>query len=125
MPVSTTHSCVGGMAGIAIAAYGGNAVKWAPPSSDFPYVGGFMGVVISWFLSPIFSGALAMFLFFFIRRFILRSKEPFNRAVILYPIFVFMCVTIITLFMLLKGIKSSKDVKSLSLGAKFGIAFGV
>ena len=34
IPVSTTHSCVGGMIGMAIAAYGSDAVKWAPPSDS-------------------------------------------------------------------------------------------
>ena len=80
MPVSTTHSCVGGMVGMAVAARGSDAVYWAKESSKFPFVSGFTGIIISWFLSPIASGILACFFFYVIRRFILRSPKPFDRA---------------------------------------------
>ena len=125
MPVSTTHSCVGGMVGMSIAARGSQAVVWSKSSSKFPFVKGFAGVVISWFLSPIASGLIAMCFFFTIRKFVLRSDKPFDRAVLIYPILVASCVTIVTLFMLMKGIKSSSDLKKMEIGTKTGIAFAV
>ena len=125
MPVSTTHSCVGGMIGMAIAARGAQAVIWQKDTTDFPFQKGFAGVVISWFLSPFASGCLSMLFFFLIRKFILRSARPFDRAVLIYPILVSVCVTIVTLFMLMKGIKSSSDIKEMEIGVKIGISFGV
>ena len=125
MPVSTTHSCVGGMIGMAIATRGGDAVIWTKPTTDFPFTKGFAGVVISWFLSPIASGTVALILFAGIRTFVLRSPKPFDRSVMIYPLLVAFCVAIITLFMLMKGIKSSADVKNLSVPIKIAISAGV
>ena len=59
MPVSTTHSCVGGMIGMAMALKGADCVIWYKPVETFPYVGGVGGIVMSWFLSPLFSGLIA------------------------------------------------------------------
>ena len=125
MPVSTTHSCVGGMIGMAIATRGSAAVIWTKPTTDFPFTKGFAGVVISWFLSPIASGTVALILFAGIRTFVLRSPKPFDRSVMIYPLLVAFCVAIITLFMLMKGIKSSADVKNLSVPIKIAISAGV
>jgi len=126
MPVSTTHSCVGGMIGMAIALRGADAVTWYkdPSPPDKPLPGGFFGVVLSWFLSPILSGTIAV-TFFFCVRCVLRSKQPFNNSVKIYPVLVFFCVTIITLFMLMKGIKSIPEVKAMDVPVKVGVAFGV
>jgi sodium-dependent phosphate transporter len=126
MPVSTTHSCVGGMIGMAIAARGSDAVVWFkdPDPPDKPLPGGFFGVVLSWFLSPICSGVLAALFFLFVRT-VLRSKNAFQNSVRVYPLLVFACVTIITLFMLMKGIKSNKDIKAMEVETKVGISFAV
>lgn len=125
MPVSTTHSTVGGMIGMAIAAKGLHAVKWYEPIDDFPFAGGFVGVVISWFLSPIASGIVASILFLCIRTFILRSNEPFKRAIYVYPILVALCVGIISMFMLMKGIKSSSEIQNLDISVKIAISCGI
>jgi phosphate/sulfate permease len=121
MPVSTTHSCVGGMIGMAIAARGSDAVVCFkdPDPPDKPLPGGFFGVVLSWFLSPICSGVLASLFFLFVRT-VLRSKNAFQNSVRVYPLLVFACVTIITLFMLMKGIKSNKDIKAMEVETKVG-----
>merc|ERR1712226_876693 len=97
-----------------------------PNPPDKPMPGGFVGVVLSWFFSPILSAAFAAMLFFVVRL-VLRSKSPFENSVKIYPILVFACVTIITLFMLMKGIKSDSfdDITDLEIGTKVGIAFGV
>ena len=53
MPVSTTHAVVGAVIGMAITAFGTEAVVW-----DFNK-GGFLQVVAAWFISPVLSGALS------------------------------------------------------------------
>lgn len=126
MPVSTTHSCVGGMIGMTIALRGSDAVVWYkdPNPPDKPLPQGFLGVVLSWFISPILSGVLACTFFFFVRL-ILRSQNPFQNSVRVYPALVLFCVTIITLFMLMKGIKSNDDIKAMEIDQKVGISFAV
>lgn len=48
LPVSTTHSMVGGVIGFAMAFGGTRAVTWAAPRPDFPYVSGVVPIIISW-----------------------------------------------------------------------------
>jgi sodium-dependent phosphate transporter len=44
LPVSTTHSIVGGIIGFALAFGGVNAVVWYEPKADFPYINGIVPV---------------------------------------------------------------------------------
>ena len=55
MPVSTTHSCVGGMIGMAVVLGGSNCVVWYKQIDTFPYIGGVGGIVMSWFLSLVLA----------------------------------------------------------------------
>eukprot|EP00961_Rhodomonas_salina_P138231 1859688-Rhodomonas_salina.1 len=48
MPVSSTHATIGGIAGVAIAAFGLRGVVW----------NGIGMIVASWFISPVCAGAL-------------------------------------------------------------------
>jgi sodium-dependent phosphate transporter len=64
MPVSTTHSCVGGMIGMTMVARGSSCVVWSAKSDTFPYIKGVAAIVVSWLLSPIVSGGFS-FVFFF------------------------------------------------------------
>ena len=80
MPVSTTHSCVGGMIGMTMALKGAECVTWYKPMDTFPYVGGVSGIVMSWLVSPLFSAAFSSALFGMIRQLVLRSENSFNRT---------------------------------------------
>ena len=82
MPVSTTHSCVGGMVGMTIATKGGSCVKWYVAKETFPYVGGVSGIVLSWFISPIMSAIIAGFIFYMTRLLVLRHKNSFKRTLL-------------------------------------------
>ena len=83
MPVSTTHSCVGGMIGMTIALKGARCVTWYEEKDLFPYVGGVAGIVLSWVISPVASAAIASTLFAIIRSVILRSQNSLSRTTIL------------------------------------------
>ena len=127
MPVSTTHSCVGGMIGMTIALRGANSVIWFKPadatSGGIP--GGFLAIVVSWFISPLLS-AITSAVLFFIVRLILRTKSPFENSVRTYPVMVFFCVMIVSIYMLTKGISSkSANLDLLSNEQKFGIACAI
>ena len=63
MPVSTTHSCVGGMIGMTLVLGGSKCVVWYQKLSTFPYIGGVGGIILSWFISPFFSGIIAVIIF--------------------------------------------------------------
>jgi solute carrier family 20 (sodium-dependent phosphate transporter) len=105
MPVSTTHSCVGGMIGMTWSLKGYQCVKWYVPTDNFPWIGGVSGIVISWFISPIFSALIAMVAYGTIRQFVLR--KPFNskRIYYLYPLLIGSTITLNTFFIIYKGAK--------------------
>ena len=123
MPVSTTHSCVGGMIGMTLVLGGADCVIWYKPLDTFPYVGGVGGIVMSWFISPIFSGLIAMFVFFTTRTMVLRHNFNSNRLLLIYPILIGSTITINTFFIIYKGAKGLGLDKT-PIGIAFGVAFG-
>ena len=100
MPVSTTHSCVGGMIGMAIALKGTDCVIWYKPITTFPYVGGVSGIILSWFLSPLFSAIFAAGLFYVLRIFVLRHEFETKRINWTYPLLIGTTMTINTFFII-------------------------
>ena len=105
MPVSTTHSCVGGMVGMTIALAGTDCVIWYKKVDNFPYIGGVGGIVISWFISPIFSGIIASSIFAVTRALVLRQKYASKRLMIIYPVLVGSTLLINSFFIIYKGAK--------------------
>ena len=105
MPVSTTHSCVGGMIGMTIALKGARCVTWYEEKDLFPYVGGVAGIVLSWIISPVASAAIASTLFAIIRSVILRSQNSLSRTTILFPVLIGGTVTLNSFFIIYKGAK--------------------
>ena len=103
MPVSTTHSCVGGMIGMTIITGGFDCVIWYKETDSFPYVGGVSGIVLSWFLSPIFSAIIAGFIFFMTRLTVLRRENSFDKSFVLLPVLVGFTLLLNSFFIIYKG----------------------
>ncbi|ONN28022.1 phosphate permease [Thermosipho affectus] len=76
MPVSTTHSIVGGMIGFGLAAGGVGYVNWIT----------LLKIVTTWVISPLIGGALAFVIFKFISWSILHRKNPLKAAKIVAPV---------------------------------------
>ena len=123
MPVSTTHSCVGGMIGMTIAIGGGSCVNWYEPKDSFPFVGGVSGIVLSWFISPIFSAIVSMVIYGITRAAVLRRENSFEKSFWTFPIFVGLTVTLNTFFIIYKGAKGLGLHKT-ELWVSLVIAFG-
>jgi len=95
LPVSTTHSIVGAVAGFGVVAAGWSAVHW-----------GKMGqIVASWFVSPVAGAALGFILFKLISRFILGQERPARAATRYAPYLVFLLVNVVVLAIVYKGLK--------------------
>jgi sodium-dependent phosphate transporter len=105
MPVSTTHSCVGGMIGMTIATVGSDCVIWFKQVETFPYIGGVGGIIMSWFLSPVFSGLISSSVYGLTRKFVLRHNYESNRLNYIYPILVGTTLLINSFFIIYKGAK--------------------
>jgi len=113
LPVSTTHTCVGSVMGIAIAAKGWDAVDWNKVSL----------IIVSWFVSPILSGVFAVCLYLFIRNVIMMSEDPQGRTIMLYPVLTAFCVIIVIFYTIYKG-TPQLGLKSTGLGVASAVAFG-
>lgn len=124
MPVSTTHSCVGGMVGMTMMLKGSECVVWYKSVDTFPYVGGVSGIVLSWFLSPLFSAIFAIILFSLLRTFVLRSNFESLRINFAYPILIGSTLTINSFFIIYKGAKGI-GLDDIPLELAIGISFGI
>lgn len=124
MPVSTTHSCIGGMIGMTIAIKGSNCVIWYKPKNTFPYVGGVLGMVLSWFISPLLSGLISSSLYGIIRITILRKKYEDKYIFYAFPLLVGITMLLNSFFIFYKGAKGI-GLDDTPLGAVIGISFGI
>jgi len=129
LPVSTTHSCVGGVIFMTLAATNDrDCVIWYEETDEFPYMKGVSAVVLSWVLSPVFSAVAACALFLVIRTFVLRSSRPFDYAIISYPLII-MSVLVVNIFYIIykggKGLDTDETTVGEALAYAFGIGGGV
>jgi PiT family inorganic phosphate transporter len=92
LPVSTTHSIVGAMIGFGIMAGGFTMINW----------GKLGAVVLSWIISPVFSGVLGFGMFKIIVMTILKKKDAYDRALKLSPFFIGIAVFVVVLSFLFK-----------------------
>jgi len=96
MPVSTTHSVVGGVAGFGVVAAGWGSVYW-----------GKMGqIVLSWLISPLSGLVLGFLMFRFIIRFVLGQSKPMAAAVRMTPLIAFLVAVIVALGTIYKGLRN-------------------
>jgi len=120
MPVSTTHSIVGGVIGMGLYIQP-SSVNW----------GKVIEIVLSWIASPLLGGILAFVSFLVIKRLIFNNEDPFTQTKMLAPILALPTFFVLGLAFQFKGLKgfySNLDDagyidKAAWLPAKEGITF--
>jgi len=95
LPVSTTHSIIGGVVGFGLVSVGIAGINWKVV----------LFVILSWIISPIFGGIIAFTIFSIIKKFILSSKEPIAQTRKIGPFFTGMVGFILSLAVTFKGLK--------------------
>jgi sodium-dependent phosphate transporter len=103
MPVSTTHSIVGGVIGSAIAARGAKNIHWGWD--------GVSQIIALWFIAPIIAGLFASIIFLISKYGVLEVKDintSIRNALVLVPIMVFAAFSILTMLIVWKGSPSLK-----------------
>ena len=88
MPVSTTHSIMGGLVGAATASIGIDKVNWGWH--------GVSQIFAAWVIAPGIAGVIGATLFFFTRKFVLVNRKAVYRAFCSIPFFTFLTVAAIT-----------------------------
>jgi len=111
MPVSTTHSIVGGIIGFGILQAGVGYIHWTK-----------LGLIVaSWFISPLAGGTMAFVIFRLISRNILSVENPALAARKNIPVCVFFTFAILILAVIYKGLKNIH----LNLGGPQAIALSI
>jgi len=96
MPVSTTHSIVGAIAGFGVVAAGWEAVNWMEMGQ----------IVSSWVISPLAGGILSYLIFRYISTAILGQDKPARAAISHIPYIVFLMTAVVLLATIYKGLQN-------------------
>jgi len=115
LPVSTTHSAVGGVIAFAITSKGYGSVKWDKIGM----------IVASWFISPVMSGFMAAFLWLSLYHLVLKHPNSLQRAKLAAPVLVFLVTFVVSLFTVYKGGKGlglNKTTPEVAVGVSIAIS---
>ncbi|THV55954.1 hypothetical protein BGAL_0001g00150 [Botrytis galanthina] len=117
LPVSTTHSIIGGVIGVGIAAIGGDGVNWG--------WNGVSQVFAAWVIAPGIAGAFAAILFLVTKYGVMKRKNPVRAALISIPFYFGLTTGLLTMLIVWKGAASaSAAVKTWGPGEYVGVIFG-
>ena len=128
LPVSTTHSVVGSIIGMALAAKGAGCIVWFETTDTFPYFTGVAAIVFSWILSPVLCGLASAGFFYLLRAFVLRSENSYNRVFMVWPVCLSLTLIIYIFFIIYKGAKGlglNDTPLSIALIWAFGFGLGI
>ncbi|MCB1933844.1 MAG: inorganic phosphate transporter [Candidatus Accumulibacter sp.] len=114
-PVSTTHSIVGAVVGVGIAAVGMDAVHWDKMGT----------IVASWFVSPVLGGFFALLLTLSIRKLILNTEDPISQARKWGPFYAFLVGWLVSLVTIIKGLKHIKIHLGAAEGQLLALVIGI
>ena len=98
LPVSTTHSIIGGILGVGLIL----EVKHGTSLIDWEVV---QKVVMSWVASPLMGGLIGFFSFMIIKKLILESENPIDRSRWLAPVLAFPTFFVLGLALQFKALK--------------------
>ncbi|WP_374683756.1 inorganic phosphate transporter [Accumulibacter sp.] len=118
-PVSTTHTIIGAVVGVGVAAIGMDAVHWDKMGE----------IVASWFVSPVLGGFFALLLTLSIRKLILNTDDPISQARKWGPFYAFLVGWLVSLVTITKGLKHIKihltNVEGQILALVIGVALAI
>jgi PiT family inorganic phosphate transporter len=119
LPVSTTHSIVGAIAGFGVLRAGIGEVQW----------GKITQIVASWFISPLAGAVIAFLVFTLIARMILAAENPVKAALAGVPVTTFFVFFIVSMGTIYKGLKNlawhPTNLESFAFSALLGIVAAV
>nr|ABB92147.1 sodium-coupled phosphate transporter protein [Dunaliella viridis]ACL28157.1 sodium-coupled phosphate transporter protein [Dunaliella viridis] len=107
--VSTTHTAIGSVLGFGLVYGGADGVTWNEVSDEFPFRKGFTPVVISWFVSPVFTAILSSGFFIITRIVCLQRQASYTIAFYMIPVLMMITIFIVLLAIFLKSVDSGHD----------------
>jgi inorganic phosphate transporter, PiT family len=115
MPVSTTHSIVGAVVGFGVVAVGFGGVSWSKV----------LAIVLSWVISPLAGAVIGGGVYFFIRRKIQSSKDPYGQTQKYAPWLLTVVFTVIILSVIFKGLANLRLNLGLGMALLIALPFSV
>ena len=106
LPVSTTHSIVGGVMGFAIV-LNIHLIFWRK----------LFDIIASWIISPFLGALTAYIIFLILKKTILSKNNPIKEAKKIVPLFIFFTIFVISMSIIYKGLNNL----NLNLGFKYSV----
>ncbi|KFY35019.1 hypothetical protein V494_06280 [Pseudogymnoascus sp. VKM F-4513 (FW-928)] len=118
MPVSSTHSIMGGVIGMGVATVGAKNVSWGWK--------GVAQVFAAWAIAPGIAGCFGAIIFTITKYGVLKRSNPVKAAFFMVPIYFGFTTAILTMLIVWKGATTIKNPSTaLILGCIFGVGGGV
>ncbi|KAL6247206.1 Na+/Pi symporter [Rhinocladiella similis] len=99
LPVSTTHSIMGGVLGMGIATIGASQVTWWGGDVN----SGVVSVFLAWIIAPFCSAGFASVIFLITKYGVMIRRNPLIKALISIPIYFGLTSALITMLIVWKG----------------------
>eukprot|EP00485_Elphidium_margaritaceum_P011067 CAMPEP_0202702378 /NCGR_PEP_ID=MMETSP1385-20130828/15366_1 /ASSEMBLY_ACC=CAM_ASM_000861 /TAXON_ID=933848 /ORGANISM="Elphidium margaritaceum" /LENGTH=582 /DNA_ID=CAMNT_0049360017 /DNA_START=35 /DNA_END=1783 /DNA_ORIENTATION=+ len=132
LPVSTTQSVVGAIAGFAIAAKGVNAVIWIGSYDDngkLVKYNGLLFIASFWIIAPFFAAICCVLLFLPLRNALLRRQDSYRQTLRFWWLFVFIVAFVMAFFIIVKSLGRFdfewEEQVGVAIGMTMGVAAGV
>ncbi|KAI0536068.1 phosphate transporter [Xylaria digitata] len=106
MPVSTTHSLLGGVVGMGIASIGADKVTWVAPASAVGTAKvntGVVSVFLAWIIAPGLSAGFASIIFLSTKYGVMLRKDPVKKAFALIPVYFGLTAILLAMLLIWKG----------------------
>lgn len=105
MPVSTTHSILGGVLGMGFGALGSSGVIWVGYDDNGAVVikEGVIQVFLAWIIAPVLSGVAGAITFTITKYGVMLRSNPTMKGLIAIPFFFWLTGSLITMLLIWKG----------------------
>ncbi|KAK4225206.1 putative phosphate-repressible phosphate permease [Podospora fimiseda] len=126
LPVSTTHSIMGGVIGMGVAAVGADGVQWVGKGSGTGVINsGVVQVFMAWIIAPCMAAAFASIIFLITKFGVMLRKNPVWKAFFYVPVYFGIAASLLTMLLVWKGgsIKITMSDSAL-IGVIVAVGFG-
>ncbi|KAF2398541.1 phosphate-repressible phosphate permease [Trichodelitschia bisporula] len=118
MPVSTTHSIMGGVIGAGVASVGAAQINWGWT--------GVSAVFAAWAIAPGLAGAFGAIIFLITKYGVMRRKNPVKAAFITIPFYFILTSSLVAMLIVWKGASSKIKLTNAQVtGTIIGVGFGM
>jgi solute carrier family 20 (sodium-dependent phosphate transporter) len=101
LPVSTTHSIMGGVIGMGIALVGADGIQWVDSKGGIN--SGVIQVFLAWIIAPGLSGAFGAIIFSITKYGVMLRNNPVAKGLMLLPVYFGITASLLTMLIVWKG----------------------